>query len=754
MNSDPPDAATRPQRPSPRSTTNVNLALIHVVEQAHSLARILDAAAQVIADRLHVDSCLVFLVDKGGNLAQSASNDTTSSGGSITVDAEAESIVTQVTAERRIATRHGVTSSLLAAPMLLRDSLVGVTVLQRALGGDYSAEDIRTVATICAQLIGIIENARIIDALDRGERPATRFAPRVLSAASDGGERILRGVGASPGIAIGSAVFRGAYRLDLSTLDLPAGDPTLERERVQVAIDKTRNDISRVQRATGRAIDEEHALIFASHLLLLNDPMLLSRIDHGIHGGLCAPLAIDAALDEFETQLRLVPDAYIRERIEDVEDLRSRLLDHVLGSGTRLPLGGSIVLTSRIPPSLVIEMKTEGARALLTETGGSTSHGVLLARAMGIPMVTGISGILPSVRPGETLIVDGKKGIVIVRPSAETVTRYEEERQQVERTRTEYAKFRNVFAHTLDGVRLTLHANIGVASDLSVARDNGAEGVGLYRTEFPFIVRDAFPTQAEQVRIYSKAYEYFPTGPINFRILDLGGDKFVTAGNIAGARGAFHGYRSIRVLFDHPDVLRDQVQALAIAAAGRPLRILIPMVTSIEDLRRIKQMINDALSGIDDPSAQTTPAIGVMIEVPAAVELAGDIANEADFLSIGTNDLTQYTLVVDREDSRMATLSDPYHPAILRMISRVTAAAHAAGTPVGVCGELAARADMALALMALGIDSLSVVPTAIPELKQTLANARLAPMQRMIDGILKLSDSLSVAAALREAQFG
>jgi phosphoenolpyruvate-protein kinase (PTS system EI component) len=254
------------------------------------------------------------------------------------------------------------------------------------------------------------------------------------------------------------------------------------------------------------------------------------------------------------------------------------------------------------------------------------------------------------------------------------------------------------------------------------------------------------------VRIYSKAYELFPAGPIHFRILDLGGDKFVAGGHLATARSAFHGYRSIRVLFDHPDVLRDQVQALALAAADRPLRILIPMVTAIEELRRLKTLIGEALASIDEPVAQRAPEIGVMIEVPAAVELAADLSKEADFLSIGTNDLMQYALVVDREDSRMAPMSDPYHPAVLRMIARVAAAARAAGKRVGVCGEIAARPDVALALMALGIDSLSVVPTAIPGLKQALAGARLEPMRRAMEGILVLSDARSVAAALREAQ--
>lgn len=731
---------------------NVTTDLLHIVEQAHSLERILDAAARVIAERLRVDCCFVFLLDEHGDLVRNAADSSNSSGRGQRADAEAESIAAQVTAERRVATVRGKTASLLASPMLIRDSMVGALVLQSTERRDFSAEEIGAVATICAQLVGIIENARIIAALDRGEQPAPRSARRSSSAPSGDRERILRGVGASPGVAIGTAVYRGGYRLGLSARELPAGEPTAERARVRTAIEKAHNDILRVQTATAREIDEEHALIFAAHLLLLNDPSLLERIDEEIVRGISAPLAIDVALSEFEARLRRVPDAYIQEKVHDIDDLRSRLLDYVLESGSRARFDARIILSSRVPPSLVVELKTEGAQALVTQIGGAASHGVLLARALGIPTVTGIAD-MHTVRSDDTLIVDGTTGVVVVRPTAETLAHYEEERRRAERARTEHAKFCGLLARTADGVHVTLHANVAVASDIAVARDNGAEGIGLYRTEFPFIVRDAFPTIGEQVRIYSKAYELFPGVPIHFRILDLGGDKFVAGESISGARSAFHGYRSLRVLFDHPHVLREQVQALALAARHRPLRILIPMVTSIEELRRARTIIDQALASLDEPRAQRRPEIGAMIEVPAAVELAADIAKEVDFLSIGTNDLMQYTLVVDREDSRMAQLSDPYHPAILRMIARVVTAAHAAGKLVSVCGEIAVRSDIALALIALGVDSLSVVPTAIPELKQALAGVRLEPMRRAMDGILALSDTRSVAAALREAQF-
>jgi len=725
---------------------NVTSELRRIVERAHSPASILDAVVRVIAERTLVDGCSVFLLDERGALVRTAA-----CGLSANVDDPAEPIAARMTAENRVANVHQETASFLATSMLLRGNMVGALVLQSAGRRDFSAEDVETLTTMGAQLAGIIENARIIAALDRGERPAPGAVPQLLPAEPSKGERLLHGVGASPGIALGLAVFRGGHRLDREARELPAGEPEMERARVRTAIDKAHNDLLRIQIAAEREIDEEHALIFASHLLLLNDPMLLGRVDEEIAAGRSAPRAIDLALDEFETRLRLVPDAYIQEKVDDIEDLRGRLLDYLLDGGSHGRASGRVVVTSRILPSLVVELKSEGAQALVTETGSATSHGVLLARAMGIPVVTGIAGMPESIRPNEPLIVDGASGLVIVHPREGTVARYEDERRRAARVRTHHATFRDVLTRTADGARVIVHANVGVASDLTVARENGAEGIGLYRTEFPFIVRNAFPTLGEQVKIYSKAYELFPDCPIQFRILDLAGDKFVANSSIAAGRSAFHGYRSIRVLFDHPDVLRDQVQALAIAARDRPLRILIPMVTSIEDLRRVKTMIRQALSSLGEPCAQRAPEIGAMIEVPAAVELAEDIAKEVDFLSIGTNDLMQYTLVVDRDDARMAQMSDPHHPAVLRMISRVIAAARAAGKSVGVCGEIAVRPDVALALIALGADSLSVVPTAIPELKQALAGARLEPLRRAMPGILALSDARSIAIALRQA---
>jgi phosphoenolpyruvate-protein kinase (PTS system EI component) len=282
-----------------------------------------------------------------------------------------------------------------------------------------------------------------------------------------------------------------------------------------------------------------------------------------------------------------------------------------------------------------------------------------------------------------------------------------------------------------------------------MAVENNAQGIGLYRTEFPFLVRDGIPTVDEQVRIYAKAFAAFPAGPVVLRILDLAEDKLVPAGGLEVGRSAFQGYRSIRVLFDYPHILRDQVQAFAIAAGACRLSILIPMVTSVEELRRVKQLVASALLQHQATIACPAPRFGAMIEVPAAVEIAADLAREVDFLSIGTNDLTQYALVIDREDPRLASPLDAYHPAILRMVSRVVAAGHAAGKEVAVCGEIAARFELAVALLAIGVDTLSVTPRAIPELKQKLAQVAVRPLAQAMERILQLSTASELEQALR-----
>ncbi|MGQ9591022.1 MAG: phosphoenolpyruvate--protein phosphotransferase [Planctomycetota bacterium] len=646
-------------------------------------------------------------------------------------------------------------ASYLGVPLAIRRRPVGAIAVQTRDRRAYSPEEIRTLTVISGQLVGIVENARLIDALERGQDGLGYLEEQRSARALEGpeargeGELVLAGVPASAGIAIGAAVFTGpAENPPPEALESQGEDA--ERKRLEAALEKTREEVIRIRDAAERDAGEECALIFSSHLLVLNDPALRSRIEARLRAGESAYRAVDAELEHFSAKLESVGNAYVQERAEDIRDLRNRLLGHLAGKKPQPSQRSDRIVVSRgLPPSFVVELKAEGAAGLVAERGGPTAHGMLLARSLGIPAVSGIAGATAAIRPGETVIADGTDGRVVVSPSEATRKEYELRLRRLAVREEETRRYCALPSRSKDGVRIALHANVGVSADLPLAVRNGAEGIGLYRTEFPFILRHELPSEEEQVRIYRKAYEYFPEGPVVFRLLDIGGDKVLPSMAIAADRNPFRGYRSIRVLLENPEVLRDQAKAFARAAGPRPLAILIPMVSSLTELRAAVGHIRAALDEVADPEAQRSPRIGAMIEVPAAVELAPELAREVDFFSIGSNDLAQYALAVDRESSSASSPLDDYHPALFRLLSRTVEAGRRAGIPVSLCGEIARNPRLAVFLAALGIHSLSVAPAALPELKRALASAEVAPMREALQRLLALDDARAVQEALR-----
>jgi phosphotransferase system enzyme I (PtsP) len=720
---------------------DIHARLVGVVAEATSSAGALTSATRVVAEFLGAQACLVFVRRGKKRLEVSARFGPPLPAATIdAATAVAEKALADVLPARAEA------AGLLAVPVVAINHPIGAIVLQRAPNAPFTAEEIMRLSGVASQIVDVIESARLVETI---ERAGIGLVDHAHDAPPSVGERVLRGSPGSPGIAIGAATFRNAFPRALVHRDAAHGGTTAEHARVRDAVQKTRNDLVRLQSAAASEIGEEHALIFGAHLLLLSDRMVTDLVADRIAAGHAAPVSIDEAFDEVVRRLLETHDPYIQERVEDIEDLRSRILGHMVGVERQGDIDARVVISARTTPSLVVELKARGALGVASELGGPTSHGVLLARALGVPAVTGIDGLIDEVTAGDPLILDGDEGLVVIRPTADTRADYERRRARAERNRTEFRRYRDEPASTADGVRFELQANIGLGVDLDLAREHRADGIGLYRTEFPFIVRDALPTVEEQVRIYAKAYEAFPTSPITLRLLDLAGDKFVSSQQLGVSRDAFHGYRSIRILFDYPHVLRDQVQAFAIAAGGRELRILIPMVTSIEDVVRIKQLVASSLALLPQAIARGPLLFGAMIETPASVEIVRELAGEIDFFSLGTNDLVQYTLVVDRDDWRMASETHAYHPAIFRMIRRVITQAHAAGKRVTVCGEMATRPDLAAALLALGIDALSVTPRAIPELKWALASVALDPLRASIDDLLAIPTAEGVQQALR-----
>jgi phosphotransferase system, enzyme I, PtsP len=733
------------------SVLDIHAQLVAIAEHATSPSSALDSIVRAIAETIDASACTIFLhceSKKQSAVVPWAHFGSPSEPAMLEVE---KTLAGMALDDVLPATTDASDSTVLAVPVASINQAIGAIVARRAVAIKFTAEETMRLSGVAAQIVELVESVRVLEMIERTDAdgdgdPCTEGSEPPPSSV---GQRILRGVAASPGIAIGAATFRTTFPRALVRRDRVHRGLTAESARVRDAIERTRNDLVRVQSAAASEIGEEQALIFGAHLLLLNDPMLRGLVDRGIEGGRSAAVSMEEAFDEIGRRLRKVRDPYIQDRIEDIEDLRSRVLDHLIGRPRQGDIDARLVVSTRTTPSLVVELKARGALGIASELGGTTSHGVLLARALGVPAVTGIEALTRQVLAGDLLIVDGDDGCVVLRPTAETMEHYERRSRVVEHRRTEFARYRSRPALTAEGERFALRANVALGADLGIARENGADGIGLYRTEFPFIVRDALPTVEEQTRIYARAYEAFPDGPVTLRLLDVAGDKFIASRELGVARDAFHGYRSIRILFDYPHVLRDQVQAFAMAADGRPLAILIPMVSSLEDVVRIKELAGSALLQLPSRYTSGPLVFGAMVETPAAAEIVLELAREVDFFSIGTNDLVQYALVVDREDPRLASERHAYHPAILRMIRRITTHAHIAGKHVTVCGEMAARSDLAIALLALGVDALSVMPRAIPELKQVLARIPLEPLRAGIDELLALSTAEDIEKTLR-----
>ena len=752
---------------------NIPHSLSLVIQRSRSLSEILDSTVQLIAEEMGTDVCSIYLLDPvDRQLRLMATRGLAKDSlGTVTLRL-GEGLTGKVVRELRSLavedasahpgyryfpeTREEQFHSYLGVPLAMRTRPVGAIVVQTRVRRNYTVEEVQTLSTIAAQLVGVVENARLIEALDRGHEGIKYLKEaRVWQAGGRpsgekaGEDLILQGTAASPGIAIGAAVLRGTQDITIESFERPALSQEEERQLAEEAFRNARAEIATIQAAAEQEIDEEHALIFSSHLLLLNDTVIHEQIEAAIKKNLTAPTAIYEVLEGFALQLHQVPDPYIQERAEDIYDLRSRLLSQLSGAkGHSHGMSDKIVVTHGIAPSLVVELKAQGARGIVTARGGPTSHGVLLARSMGIPAVTGISNAVATIQSGDTLILHGGSGKVILSPSRASLADYEQQLERLTAEKKSALKYRNLPGRTRDGREVALRANISVTADLAAARENGAEGIGLYRTEFPFLIREEFPTLAEQVRIYRKVYEYFPNGPIHFRLLDIGGDKLLPGNAMQVDRDPFAGYRSLRLLLDHPRILDDQVRAFVEAAGTRPLDIIIPMVTSMTELRRALELIGEAVEKASD-SFEPAVKIGAMIEVPAAVELAGSIAQEVDFLSIGSNDLIQYTLAADRENDKAATADAPYHPAVLRFIRRTIAAGHRHGVAVTLCGELAGRRRLALALIAMRIDALSLAPGAIPEIKRLVASSDIEPLSDSLDAILDLDTGEEIKEALR-----
>ncbi len=567
----------------------------------------------------------------------------------------------------------------------------------------------------------------------------------------------LKGLGVSPGVVIGKAYLFDPLDSNISFYRLKKSSSIpKEIERLKEALKESEKQLLEIQSKLKKTGINEPLYIIDVHILILKDKKFTSRtIKYIRRMGINAEWAVRLTLDYYKEIFEQVGDAYIRERISDVQYIGHRILRNLSGEKREiiLDIGGEvIVIASDLSPADTAQMKMDKVIGFATDIGGKTSHTAIVSRAMELPAVAGLGNITQIVKTGDEVIVDGISGVVIVNPYPDVIKRYEEKKIHYLAIDEEYLKYAKLPAQTKDGYLLNIGGNIEFVEEINSAVAHGAEHIGLYRTEFIYISRQDLPSEDEHVNNYLQIASAKDLQWATIRTFDLGGDKIAPDQKHIKELNPQMGLRAIRFCLKEVELFKTQLRAIWRVSAAGNIRILFPMISGIEEIREAKKLLQEAREELLAQGVTIAPRmeIGAMIEVPAAVEIADELAKEVDFFSIGTNDLTQYALAIDRANERLTYLYEPLHPAILRMIKRVVDAAHAAKIKVAMCGEMAGDPLYALILLGLQLDELSMNHLAIPRIKRVVRDATLEESKVLLKKALSFGTSHEVRAYVQE----
>lgn len=564
-----------------------------------------------------------------------------------------------------------------------------------------------------------------------------------------------KGIDASPGVAIGPALVLDTeeYRIPHRTID--ASQVPGQIRILDAALAASRQEVSELRLAAARKLGDETAAIFAFHEQFIADPKLRDAVVELIEQQrYTAAYAFGQVLNQRQRMFRNIPDPYLKERVRDLYDIERRILRHILGRAredlTRLS-ESVIIVAHDLTPSQAISLDRKQILAFAINVGGETSHMAIIARMLNIPAVVALSDITTEVSGGETLIVDGTNGVVVANPDSETIARYEAQKRNYEQLATRLAALRDEPAVTQDGTAVRLLANIEVPEEAERACDAGAEGIGLYRTELLFLSSPRIPTEEQQYEAFRTVLRAADGRPVVIRTIDLGADKLAPAMGPQHDHNPVLGLRSLRYCLLHLDMFKSHLRAILRASAEGDMRIMFPMISTVMELRQAKATIADVMEDLDEegiPFRRDVP-LGMMVETPAAAMLATPFAREAAFLSIGTNDLTQYTLAVDRSNERVAHLYSSHNPAVIKLIHQVIRAANRRNVEVSLCGEMAGNPLYTPLLLGLGLRSFSMAPVDIPAIKQVVRATTIERCQMVARKVMQFDSDRQVQNYLR-----
>jgi len=631
--------------------------------------------------------------------------------------------------------------AFLGVPTIHRREVVGVLVVQSKHNKAYDENGETLLITIAAQLAGAIAHA---DA--SGELENIDTANRVDSKA-------FRGQPGAPGITMGHAVLMYPFADIHAIPDRKITNVTAEIIALNSAITQVKKDISSMKQSLSEKLSHEELSLFDVFNLMLDSESFTGIMRNRIEEGNWAPGALRETVIEHERIFSEMDDSYLRERIDDIRDLGHRLLKYLQQDEQidRTYTKQTILVGEEITAGMLAEIPLEFLAGVISVRGSSTSHVAILARAMGIPTVMGTTDLPIGLIDGNQVIVDGYSGRVYVNPNTVIITEYQRLIDEEAELREELTGINEFPAETVDGTHIPLYVNTGLLADLSPTRGSGAEGIGLYRTEFPFMMRTRFPGEAEQSKIYRTVLEECTPFPVVLRTLDVGGDKALPYFPIE-EDNPFLGWRGIRITLDHPEIFLVQIRAMMRASTGLDnLSILLPMISDVSELIDALALIHQAYAELLEEGLNVVmPKVGVMIEVPSAVYQAGSLARRVDFLSIGTNDLTQYLLAVDRNNPRVASLYDSLHPAVIRAMLQVVDSARVHGKPVSVCGEMAGDPAAVILLVGMGIHSLSMSVASLSRVKWVVRNITCEHAEEILSEVLTMDNVRQIRQFLND----
>ncbi|MHB1397515.1 MAG: phosphoenolpyruvate--protein phosphotransferase [Trichloromonadaceae bacterium] len=770
---------------TPRASEQLGITTLEdisaLILQSHDLDETLTNIVNLVAKRMRTEVCSIYLIENQGQMLRLRASKGLSRRaiGKVSM-ALGEGLTGLAVEERRVVAIQEPQShpryryfketgeeryhSFLGIPLFDRKDPLGVIAIQTKEPRQFSVEEISALSTIAFQISSIVVNARLLDSIRHKEAETTRFAQELEttrrsllqreSLAPTTTANALRGIVAYPGVVSGPLHILDQQIGFADVADDRLGAAEEELQRLEGALEKARIQTIFLEKRLAERLSASDAAIFHTHLMILEDRGFLNKMRLKIEEGHSAAFALKKVVGDYIAAFDRMEDPYLRERAADMEDIGRRLLSHLIGQDNHLMQlrHPGILVAKEILPSDMAALDHDQLLGIVTEAGGKNSHAVIMAKALGIPALVGVKGVVQAAGPEDRGILDANAGCFYVNPPSHVVVEYQRLEADSSREVHRLEEYRDLPALSADGVRMTLRGNIGLVSDVAVALRHGAEGVGLYRTEFPYMARASFPDRDEQYQLYRKVIEGFAGQPVTIRTLDIGGDKALPYFQPPKEDNPFMGWRSVRVSLDNRDIFRTQLEAILMAGVHGPVKLLFPMISGFEELRLCRSVLEEARQQLRQeriPFPEQLP-LGVMLEVPAAIQLAPQLAREVDFFALGTNDLIQYMLAADRNNPLVNKYYDPLHPAVLQVLQHMVEVADRSKRGLCLCGEMASDPLCFIALVGMGMREFSMPSPFIPRTKALLAQLSVRSARQAMKEVLRSTDSTAIRARLNQ----